>query len=100
MSLTSSQRKFLRGLGQRLKPQVFVGKQGASPSATAEVDRALARDELVKVKVTGDRATRDATAAALATETASEIAGNVGQSFLFYRAKPEGEERIVPLPEA
>jgi len=54
MSLTSSQKRYLRGLAHNLKPVIMVGNKGISDALLAEFSIALDDHELIKVKLAGD----------------------------------------------
>jgi RNA-binding protein len=49
--LTSKQRAYLRSLAQRLRPVVFVGKEGISDAVVQAASEALAAHELIKIRV-------------------------------------------------
>ncbi len=67
MPLTSSQKRYLRGLAHTLKPVIMVGNKGVTPALAAELAIALEHHELIKVKLAGeDRAARAAQIAELA----------------------------------
>jgi len=87
-ALTLAEAACLRAAAQTLEPAVRVGKAGVTPTLIAELERAFAKSELVKVKVIGDRDQRRATAAALATATHAALAGGVGSVFALYRPRP------------
>src|SRR5690606_37480095 len=61
MPLSESHKKYLRGLGHKLKPAVTVGGAGISEALVAEFEATIAHHELVKVRVrAADREARDA----------------------------------------
>jgi RNA-binding protein len=98
-SLTGAQRTKLRGLGQTMPDALLVGREGAAPAVTAQLDRELTKRELVKVRITGgqDRHARAALHEALSTATQSECVGAVGHTALFYRQNSVPEKRVVEL---
>lgn len=98
MALTSKQRKYLRGLAHDLEPVVHVGKGGATPSLVAELDRALAVHELVKLRLAADRSEKQAVAADVAGRLGAELAGVVGFVAILYRPHADPEERRIRLP--
>lgn len=49
MTITSSQRAYLRGLGQSLDPIFQIGKGSVTPEFIAAVDEALEKRELIKI---------------------------------------------------
>ncbi len=90
MTISSKQRKQLRAIGQRIDPQIIVGKAGLKETFTAEVNGLLSRLELIKVRFpAGDPRERKALVAKLAESTDSESIGGTGRNFLFYRPNPE-----------
>ena len=48
--LKGYQKKYLKGLVHGMKPLVFVGQKGLSPTLTKAVDESLEKHELIKVK--------------------------------------------------
>lgn len=99
MTLTSRQRKFLRGRAHDLEPVIHVGKGGASDPLVSELDRALTAHELVKVRILSERDEKDAVAARIAERVNAEVAGVVGFVAILYRPHPDPEERRIELPE-
>jgi RNA-binding protein len=99
--LTGAQRTRLRSLGQTMPDTMQVGREGAAPSVTGQLDRELTRRELVKVRFTGaqDRHARAALHGALAAATRSECVGAVGHTALFWRAGPE-DSKLLPETKA
>ena len=96
--LTSTQRKYLRGLAHPLNPVVHVGKAGVNPSVVAAIRRALDDHELIKVKIGADRDERARVAALLERECDAELAGAVGTIAILYRAQSDPEKRRIALP--
>lgn len=100
MPLDSSQRKYLRGLAHALKPVVELGKSGLTPATVTAIAAALARHELIKVRLVGTRADKLAQADRIAAETSSELVGLVGHVGTFYRESPEEKRRRIRVPPA
>ena len=97
--LTSAQKSFLRGLGQRLEPALKAGKGGLTPGFFAELQRLLRVHELVKLRFpAGDRTEQARLVAQIADEGRCVCVGTVGHTALFYRQNPEPAERRVALP--
>lgn len=96
--LTGKQRRHLRSLGHHLEPIVQIGKQGLTDSVIAAVDEALARHELVKVRV-GTECPEDRRdlAARLAPAVKGEVAQVLGRTLLVYRRHPK--EPKIQLPK-
>jgi RNA-binding protein len=100
--ITASQSKYLRGLAHSLKPIVFVGQKGVSPSVLASVREALDVHELIKVKFQDvkDRALKTQWAAEIEQATDSRLAGLIGHTAIYYRPQPDPARRRIALPPA
>jgi len=97
MTLSESQKKFLRGLGHDLKPLIMVGDAGLSESVLAEFETTLAHHELIKVSVrVGDRKARDAIIAELCTVGSAALIQRVGNMALLYRENPDKKKIVIP----
>lgn len=97
MPLSDAQRKHLRRLGHDRHPIVLIGQGGLGPGVVAEMDRALADHELVKVRArVGDRAERDRLLGELAAATRSELVQQIGHVGLYYRRHPEQPRILLP----
>ncbi|MBL9201177.1 MAG: YhbY family RNA-binding protein [Opitutaceae bacterium] len=100
-SLTGAQKSHLRGLGQTMADGLNVGKGGLSPAFLAELEKLLARDELVKLRFHGaDRHERAALCEKIAVEARSLCVGAVGHTALFFRRNPDEKARKIALPAA
>ena len=99
--LTSIQAKYLRGLAHELKPVVFVGHKGITPTLIQSVDEAFRRHELIKVRFVDykEKAQKKEIAAAIENKTNCRMAGMIGHIAIFYRAQSESEKRKIILPE-
>ena len=90
MTLSESQKKYLRGRGHQLKPIITVGNAGLSESVLAEFETTLAHHELIKVKVrTGDREVRDKMISQLCDNHSAILVQRIGNIALIYRANPD-----------
>lgn len=96
--LTGAQRKHLRGLAHGLEPAVRVGQKGLTGAVEREVDRALDRHELIKVKLTGDREERRKQAEDLARGAGARLVGTIGTIAILFRRHPDPARRKVRLP--
>lgn len=96
MALSESQKKFLRGLGHRLKPVVTVGDGGVSAALLQELDNTLEHHELVKVKVrAADREARDAAIGRLCDAGPAELVARVGNVALLWRRNEEAPKIVL-----
>ena len=97
MELSERQRKYLRGLGHRLNPVVWIGNAGVTPAVIAETTRALNDHELIKVKFRGaERDARDAGLAQLASATGSTMVQRIGHTALYYKRREDRPGIVIP----
>jgi putative YhbY family RNA-binding protein len=86
LALTPRERARLKARAHALEPVVHAGQSGVTDALVAEVDRALAAHELIKVKVGGDdRAARAVLAESLCARTSAALVQQVGKVFVLWR---------------
>ena len=90
-SLSSAEKKELRGVAQRLKPHVHVGKNGLTPTLLKETQTALNKNGLIKLRFETDKATMAQFCAEIAEKSECEHIGGIGKVAVFYRDMPEEE---------
>lgn len=98
MKLRGDQRKYLRGLAHPLKPTLQVGKAALGGGFLEELDEALARHELLKVKFLDHRGRKDELAAEIADRLDCEHVGTIGHVAIFYRPALDPDHRQIELP--
>jgi RNA-binding protein len=91
MSLTSKDRKHLKGLAHHLQPVVQMGQKGLTHSVVRQVQQQLETHELIKVRAPGGEAKE--LAQPLAQEADAELVQVIGRMIVLYRPNPE-EPRI------
>lgn len=92
--LTPAQRRELKARAHHLDPVVTIGDAGLTPTVAHELDAALKAHELIKVRVLGDdRAARMDLVAAVCAETGAAPVQQIGKILVFYRPKPEEEQK-------
>ena len=97
MSLSTSQKRYLRGLAHALSPIVMVGNKGITPSLIKEFGSALDQHELVKVKIGGDdRAARAQQIDALAEQASAEVVQRIGHVASYFRRNREDPKIALP----
>ena len=96
MSLSSSQKKHLRGLTHALQPVVTIADKGLSDNVMAEIESALDHHELVKIKLRCDREKRARLIDEIASRCGAEKVHVIGQVACFFRRNPE--KPVVDLP--
>jgi RNA-binding protein len=86
--LSSAEKKELRGMAQRLKAHVYVGKNGLTENVLAEIGTALLKNGLIKVRFESDRSHYKELERAIVHKLKCECVGSVGKSFVFFREMP------------
>jgi len=94
------QKRFLRGLAHGLKPVVFVGQKGFSPTLVKAMDEALDHHELIKVKFVEFKEKEKKADLIQQLEKAAdcELVGLIGHMATFYRRQADPEKRKIVLP--
>ena len=88
-ALTSAQRRKLKAIAQRLDASIKIGKNGLTDGFLKEVDDALKRDELVKVRFVEFKEEKKELAPKIAEQTQSHLVTRVGHVAVYYREKPD-----------
>jgi len=97
MTISPSQKRYLRGLAHSLSPVILLGQKAVSPSLIAELKLALDHHELLKVRLSGaDKEERAAQLAALVEASEAEIVQLIGHTASLWK-RNEKEPRL-PLP--
>ncbi len=97
MTLTNSQKKFLRQSAHHLKPVIWVGQHGITDSLINEIEQALERHELIKIKLRmGEREERDIGINEICEKTGAENIQRVGNILTIY--KKNREKPVIKLP--
>lgn len=96
MSLTNSQRRYLRGLTHDLKPVVMLADKGLNENVQAEIELALQHHELIKIKLRTEREQRDEWIAQIATQFKAELVHQIGQVACYYRRHPKKPKIALP----
>jgi len=85
----------LRAIAHKLKPVVTVAQKGLSETVHKEIDQALTRHELIKVKIAvGDRDLRKEVAAEICDQTHSELVQSIGNIVVLYRAARQPDPKL------
>ncbi|MFV0437568.1 MAG: ribosome assembly RNA-binding protein YhbY [Desulfopila sp.] len=101
-TLTSRQKKYLKGLAHDLHPLVLVGKEGLSPAVIETTNQELLHRELIKVKL-GKNSGMDKNDAgiALSAATGSSLVQLIGKTLVLYRANPKRDKKErIRLPHS
>ena len=100
--INSFQAKYLRGLAHKLKPVVFIGQKGLTPTVIQSVDEALNRHELIKIKFLEykEKNQKKEITATIETQAGCQVVGLIGHTATFYRQNSDPEKRRIKLPDS
>jgi RNA-binding protein len=91
VTLTGKEKRKFRALGNRLKPEVWIGKEGVSAGTVHTVLNSFHTKELVKVKILDNCETEKKIVAQQLTEsTEAELIQLIGNTILLFKRLPEG----------
>jgi RNA-binding protein len=97
MPLSPSQRRYLRSLAHDLNPVILLGGKGATDAVVKELDNALSRHELVKVKLSGgDKDERQAQVDVLVAGTGAESVQQIGHVAVLFRRNEDEPKLALP----
>lgn len=91
--LTSKQRAQLRAMANSYDTIFQIGKGGVGAALIKQVDDALEKRELIKLRVleTADTTSREA-ADAIAAETGADVVQVIGSRFILYRESKDNRQ--------
>jgi RNA-binding protein len=98
MSLSNQQRRYLRGLTHALNPVVTIAGKGLSETVLTEIETALARHELIKIRLRSDRDTRAAWISSISQQFAADLVQQIGHTASFYRRN--SKKPVIEMPVA
>ena len=93
-SLTSADRRRLKGKAQLLEPVLKVGHNGVGEAFLASVEKELVLHELIKIKFSDFKDQRRELSDQIATATNSALLQVVGHVAIFYRPRPSGDAEV------
>jgi RNA-binding protein len=97
MALSVKQRKHLKALAHHRKPVVQVGNAGITAAVIKEIELALGRHELLKIRLPGaERKARTEMLEKICATTAAEAVQEIGRMAVIYR---RAEKPRLVLPE-
>ena len=88
-ALTSRDRARLKARAHALEPVVRIGQSGLTPQVVAEVERALAAHELIKVSIDAERDERHSLGDDLAGQVDGAVVHRVGKVLILWRPRPD-----------
>lgn len=90
-------RKQLKTRAQALHPILQLGEKGLTEAVLAEIDRALAHHDLIKVRAaTLNRDERTVALTSICERIDARAVQHIGKIFVLYREKPPAEPGIRP----
>lgn len=98
MPLNSSQREYLKRIAHGIKPTVYIGKHGITPTVQRTTEEVLMAQELIKVKFIDHKDKKRELIDDLAKATAAQVVGILGHIATIYRPHPESEKQRIVLP--
>lgn len=89
--LSSAEKKELRGIAQRLKPHLHIGRQGLTDTVIGEIDTALTKNGLIKLRFDANREAIREQSSQICKDLACEKVGGVGKTVVLFRDMPDSE---------
>ena len=97
LELTSAQRRALRARAHGLHPVVIIGDAGLSTAVLNEINKALARHELIKIRVFSDpHAVRAQWLGEICATLHAAPVQHIGKILVVYRPLPEDDAKARP----
>ncbi len=97
MSLSESQKKYLRGLCHHRHAIVTVAGKGLTDSVQNEIERAVNDHELVKIKLrSGDREEKQRWTDEICSTHDALLIQKIGNMIAIYRANPKTRKIVLP----
>ena len=97
--LTSKQRSYLRGIASQYETVFQIGKGGISENLIQQVQNALKKRELIKLRVLDNSLLTSREAAdQLAEVTKSDVVQVIGSKFVLFKRNPQ--EPVIDLKAA
>ncbi len=101
---TQAERRSRKARAHSLEPVVLMGDKGLTPAVLAEIERALAAHELVKIRAQAAREDRAGLLAEICGRTGASAVQRIGKMLVVYRKKPpvddEAEDRAKVRKDA
>ena len=97
--INTKQRAFLKSLAHSMEPIMNIGKYGVNDETIRQLDLALEKRELIKIKILNNNLDDNKEIVDLVLQkTRAEFVQYIGNKFVIYRRKRKDENRIE-LPE-
>lgn len=100
-AISPAERRALKARAHALDPVVLVGEAGITDAVVAEVERALAAHELIKVRAGSlDREARELAMAELCERTGAQAVQAIGKVMVLWKENPEKRAREARRAQA
>jgi len=96
MTLTKDQKKYLVGICHHLQPVVMTGQKGLTDAVMIEIENALDRHELIKVRLRGGRKHRQIWIKRILEDTDAEVVQKIGMIACFFRRNSKDPKLELP----
>jgi RNA-binding protein len=83
--LDKETKRTLKAQAHPLKPLVQIGKNGLTPAALANIDKALTDHALIKVKFNDHKTQKKELSTTIADETKADIVDLIGNTLILHR---------------
>lgn len=98
-TLNGRQKAFLRSQGMTLDPVVNIGKEGVTPTVVSAAAEAIARRELIKVRVLQNCPEEPEDAIEMLAERVDcDLVQKIGRNALLFCRNPKLKKPAVELP--
>jgi RNA-binding protein len=99
-TLSPADRRALKARAHALDAVVMIGEAGLTDAVAAEIERALARHELIKIRVLGDdRDARGALLDVVCARTGAAPVQHIGKILVVFRPRPPEEAPAAEQPQ-
>lgn len=93
--INPKQRAFLKSLAHNMEPVMNIGKYGVNDETIRQLDLALEKRELIKIKILNNNLDDNKEIVDLVLQkTRAEFVQRIGNKFVIYRRKRKDENRI------
>lgn len=93
--LTGKQRSYLKSLAQQLDPILIIGKSGVSDNTIKQLEDALNKHELIKIKILNNNLEDPKhIQERILTVLKAEFVQSIGSKFTIYRASKDGKIKL------
>lgn len=93
--INPKQRAFLKSMAHSIEPVMNIGKFGVNDETIRQLDLALEKRELIKIKILNNNLDdNDEIVKTVLEKTRAEFVQHIGNKFVIYRRKRKDENRI------